>query len=172
MEVEKKDWLWFAAGFTMIMAIGGALFLVFGKKKDDPNDKSSSSANPGKNNKGKAGSGEAGLKVEGTTDPWDINYWQDMSRQIGGKVKILTADSSRKLAQQIYSAEGALNDDEDSVYRAIGALKSKVQLSYLADVFKKIYKMDMLDYLKGFLSEDDELPKVNSIVSALPAYTV
>ncbi len=173
MMVEKREWKLLIGGFVVVLIIGGAVVFVIEKQKaktisTNKKDSFGKSASSGKSNSGSMG---AQLKIEATTDPWDRNYWQDMSRQIGGKVRILTKASADKLAAQIYNAKGVLNDDEEAVYKAIGALKSKVQFSYLASVFYDNYKVDMQDYLKDFLSEGDEFPKVNAIVTGLPAYT-
>ncbi len=172
MEAGNKDWIWLLAGFGVVAAVGGGLWFFTKRKKVGTAEESSVG---GKNTSSKIKldpvSGTAGVKVEGTTDPWDSNFWKDMSRQIGGKVKILTVASANNLAKVLYDAKGVFNDDEDGVYAAIGALKSKTQLSYLSEVFLKNHKTGLKDYLKSFLSEDEELPKVNTMVAALPAYT-
>lgn len=172
MEAGNKDWLWLLAGFGVVVAVGGGLwFFTKRKKVGAAEDSSVGEKNTSSKTKPASVSGTAGVKIEGTTDPWDSNYWKDMSRQIGGKVKILTAASANNLAKTLYDAKGVFNDDEDDVYAVIGALKSKTQLSFLSEVFSENYKTGLKDYLKSFLSEDEELPKVNTMVAALPAYT-
>lgn len=175
MEMEKKDWLWLAGGFGVVVVLGVGIYFAF-KPKDENN---TTNKNDKKKPAGKSGSskntasedtGEAKTKVEGTTDPWDVNYYKDISAQNGGKVKILTKDSALKLAARIYDAEGVVNDDEDEVYKVIGTLKNKAQLSFLAEQFQIKYGKDMREYIKGFMSEDEEFPKVSRMVAALPAF--
>ena len=170
MENGNKDWLWLLGGVGVVAVIGGIIYYTSKRKKEA----SANSNNPASSSNKKGGKNPApatiNTKQEGTTDPFDPGYWKDMAGSVGGKVQILKAASSNALSKQIYEAEGVVNDDEDSVYKVFSGLKSKVQVSYLAEQFQKIYKTDLRDYLKGFLDEE-EMEKVNRIVALLPAYT-
>jgi hypothetical protein len=168
MEMAKKDWLWIAGGFGIVLVIGGVVYYVSKPKKDTGTpDKNKTTGKKDTTKNTGADTGEAKIKVEGTTDPWDVNYYKDISAQTGGKVLILTKDSAMKLATRIYDAEGVFDDDEEDVYKVIGSLKNKAQLSYLAEQFQVKYGKDMREYIKGFLSADEEFPKVSRMVAAL-----
>lgn len=172
MEMQKKDWIWLAGGFGVVIVIGVGIYFVFKPKNEinstDKNDKKKPAGKSGSSkNTADADTGEAKIKIEGATDPWDVNYYKDISAQMGGKVRILTQASALKLAAQIYDAKGIVYDTEEDVFKAIGSLKSKAQLSYLAEQFQIKYGKDMREYIKSFLSEDEEFPQVNRIVVSL-----
>ena len=81
-------------------------------------------------------------------------------------VLLLTSASANALADQIYNAIGNFYDDENAIYAALRQLKSKEQLSQLADVFVKRHAANLFTYLRRNLS-DSEMDVINSITANL-----
>jgi hypothetical protein len=93
-------------------------------------------------------------------------------------MKLLTIATAESYAKQLYDAMGVFGDDESKVYGVFRNLKTQSQLSFLAEIFQRKYKMDLLDYLKRGYSNinpasglnNDEMNTVLSIVNKLPKY--
>jgi len=79
---------------------------------------------------------------------------------------LLTSASANALADQIYNAIGNFYDDENAIYAVLRQLKSKDQLSQLADVFTKRHAADLFTYLRRNLN-DSEMEIINSITANL-----
>ena len=92
--------------------------------------------------------------------------------------KLLTYAGSADLAKRIYEAMGYFTDDESAVYSVFRSLKTKSQVSFLAERFASIYGVDLLEYLKrgrnqfnpGSGMNTDELAVVLNIVNKLPSF--
>jgi hypothetical protein len=72
-----------------------------------------------------------------------------------------------QLAKQIYNAKSWLDDDEAAVYSAINQLRTKGDFYVLNGTFNNLYKADMIQYIRGFLSAEEFLP-VATRLSKLP----
>lgn len=93
--------------------------------------------------------------------PFSPRYWREIKNAV-----ILKQASSTAMAKIIYDAIGSIYDNETEVYGVFRQLKSKTQVSYLADVFYQKYKVDMYNYLSRNLNAT-EIGIVNGIVSGL-----
>lgn len=88
---------------------------------------------------------------------------------------IITRASADKFAKEIYDALGFWGDNEDQVINVFRQLKSKCQVSFLADVFAQNYKKDLYTFLRdgaqssGFWGglSDTDLNTVIKLVNSL-----
>lgn len=81
---------------------------------------------------------------------------------------LLTNAAADAYARVIYEAKGGIfNDNESAVYGIFQNLKTKTQVSYLADRFQSLFGKSMVAYLQDFLSDSEFLTLV-SIVNSLP----
>lgn len=100
------------------------------------------------------------------------NYFStDFYKKGGAGTMILTAEASDYLAKAVYDSKGWFNDDEDKLYGVFKSLKTKSQVSFLADVFYQKYRRDMISYISSFLN-DSELYKLKNIIDPLPNYRI
>ena len=90
---------------------------------------------------------------------------------------LLTVAVATDLADRIYNAMGYFYDDEAAVVSVFRQLKTKSQVSWLADIFQKKYKTDLFDFLKkgkGVMYQSGlnnaELNQIITIVNKLPKY--
>jgi hypothetical protein len=100
-----------------------------------------------------------------TGNAFDPKFW----KKGGAGTLILTDASAKFLAQSVYDSKGFFNDDEDKLYGVFKSLKTKSQVSYLADVFQHIYKRDMITYINSFMN-NNELSVLKKIVDGLPNF--
>jgi hypothetical protein len=103
-------------------------------------------------------------------NPFSSTYWKTIPN-----AKLITRNATNALAKRIFDAMGYFSDDESAVFSVFTQLKTKTQVSWLADIFQQNYKMDLLDFLKrgkGQLPQaglsDTELQQVLNIVNSLP----
>ena len=89
----------------------------------------------------------------------------------------LKVSEALNYCQQIYDALGYVTDDEAAVTSVFRQLKTKSQVSFMADQFQQKYKTDLLQFLKngkGVLPQaglnNDELSTIINIVNRLPKY--
>jgi hypothetical protein len=75
--------------------------------------------------------------------PWNPNYWRK-----GGATLIREADVKR-FVNTIWNAPGYISDDFDAVLGVFKQLKTKSQVSYLADKFNQMKGKDLLNWLQG-----------------------
>lgn len=99
----------------------------------------------------------------GTTQnsPFNPSYYKGVKNAI-----LVTRATAEKLADQLYDAIGNVYDDENAVYGALRQLKTKTQLSWVADVFTQRHQADLYQYLARNLS-DSEMDVVNGIANNL-----
>jgi hypothetical protein len=103
----------------------------------------------------------------GKEKAFDPNYWKK-----GGSGTLLITDlGSRAFAKVIYDSHGFWNDDEDKVRGVFRQMRTKSQVSFLADKFYQIYNKGLYDYLKTFLGSSD-LSAISDIVERLPNFKV
>jgi hypothetical protein len=93
------------------------------------------------------------------TSPFNPQFYK-------GKAVTITRAFAEKLAEQIHSADGFFNDDEDAVYAAFRQMKTKNDVSWVADNFQQKYSKDLYTYVRAFMS-DDEISIVHGIVNNL-----
>ena len=74
---------------------------------------------------------------------WNPNYWRK-----GGATLIREADVQR-FVNTIWNAPGYLFDDFDAVLGVFKQLKTKSQVSFLADKFNQMKGKDLLNWLQG-----------------------
>jgi hypothetical protein len=75
--------------------------------------------------------------------PWNPNYWRK-----GGAMLIRETDVQR-FVNTIWNAPGYISDDFDAVLGVFKQLKTKSQVSYLADKFNQMKGKDLLNWLQG-----------------------
>ena len=75
-----------------------------------------------------------------------------------------------ELMEKIWSAKGGLlNDDEEKAISVFRRIETQYQLSFLSLLFSQYHKKDLLEFLKGFLDEN-EMEKINNLVRNYPQY--
>lgn len=74
------------------------------------------------------------------------------------------------LCLKIYDSKGFFSDDPDRVNGVFMQLNSKAQISYLSNVFNKIFDKDLLTYLQQFLNNTEQT-KIYNIIKNKPLYT-
>lgn len=98
------------------------------------------------------------------------NYFDPKWYKTGGSgTYLLNSASATLLAKNIYDSKGYFNDDEDKLFGVFKSLKTKSQVSYLAEFFYKKYSKDLVAYLQTFLN-DDEMARLKKIIDPLPNY--
>lgn len=87
------------------------------------------------------------LEIEKQTSnplsPWNPNYW----RKTGAT--IITNANVNKYIDTIWNSVGYFYDDFDAVLGVFKQLKTKSQVSYLADKFNQSKSKDLLNWLQG-----------------------
>jgi hypothetical protein len=106
-------------------------------------------------------------KELGKTNAFDPNYW----KQGGVGTKLITVSGATAYAKVIYDAHGFFNDDEDKVRGVFRQLRTKSQVSFLADYFYRTFNKGLFDYLQTFLGPSD-LSAISDIVERLPNFKV
>lgn len=97
---------------------------------------------------------------------FDPNFYKNYS---GAKL-LLTQSSANTYATLIHDSVSALWFNNPAIF--IGVLqnmKTKSQVSFLADTFQSIYGQSMVAYLAGYLTPD-QLAQGARIAAALPSY--
>jgi hypothetical protein len=93
------------------------------------------------------------LKTENYFDP---DFKNELLRN--NVILTLTDYGAKLYAEKIYKAKGIpylTNDDEAAVYGVFRSLKSKTQVSYLAETFFKMYNKDLKAFLQSFLNNNE-----------------
>lgn len=116
-------------------------------------------------NTGKGATGTAQDLAQ--ANAFDPNYWKKISKQ--RKVVLLTPESAKKFSNVLFAAPGIWNDDEDAVYTTFNKLRSKVQISQVADKFSDDHNKILYDFLDDFL-DAEEMEKVSKIIRSKDNY--
>ena len=118
---------------------------------------------------------EAQQTLPNDQNPFSPVFW----KRGGASTMLLKVSEARALAKQIYDAMGYFSDNEAGVFSAFRKLKTQSQVSFLAEQFQQVYKIDLLQYLskgKGVLPQaglnNTELNQIISIVNNLPKYKI
>jgi hypothetical protein len=77
------------------------------------------------------------------SSPWNPNYWRK------GGATILTNANVNRFIETIWNAPGYFYDDFEAVLGVFKQLKTKSQVSYLADKFNQAKGKDLLSWLQG-----------------------
>lgn len=99
---------------------------------------------------------------------WDAKYWKTFAN-----AKVLTMVSAERLCRDLYDCFGIFNDDEERAIAILKTVKYKTQVSFLSEVFQKLYQQDLLTFLRGGVYPVDRLSDadvalINSYYSKLP----
>ncbi len=87
----------------------------------------------------------------------------------------ITDSTAAAYSREIYNAFGPFNDCEECAKAVIKRLRTKSNLSFLAEVFSSIYGQDLLSFLRGGNWPQDRLSdadvnEINQYVKNLPNY--
>jgi hypothetical protein len=91
------------------------------------------------------------------------SYW----KEAGKGARLLTVSDTRKLVSKLVSSAGFVTEDEESIIQVFKNLKSKSQVSWLADWFEKITTKNLVSFLTGNLNAD-ELSRIYKHTNNLP----
>ena len=105
------------------------------------------------------------------TDAFDIHYWQNIGKKIKKSYYLLKELTAKGFANDINSAWGIFDDDEDKIYGVLRALKDQVAVSQVAYWYYQKKKVNLIDELRSRLSKE-ETSEVLKIVNNLPAYRI
>jgi hypothetical protein len=92
----------------------------------------------------------------------------------GTKVVLMTVNNAKIKSENIYNAIGAFMDNENQISGAFNNLITKSQVSWLAESFKKLYGLDLLNFLKTKMdttSQKETLTTILNRLDKLPNYT-
>lgn len=98
---------------------------------------------------------------------WTPKYYKDMAAK--GKIYLLTQDSLKKFADEVYNSKGYFNDDEEKLTGVFKAINYKTQVSQLSEYFFNTYKKDLYGFMNSFLDNDTEFLPIIKIVNAKPS---
>lgn len=82
-------------------------------------------------------------------------------------IKVLTVNGADFYAKEINKAFGLFNDNEEQVFGVFRNLRFKSQVASIVTAYFKLYKKDLLNELRGKLSES-ELNTIISIIETKP----
>lgn len=106
-------------------------------------------------------------------NPWSINFYKSAP---GGSA-LLTTAVAKDYAYQLYEYPGIFFDSYNTVLGVFQKLRTKTQVSFLADIFQQEYKQSLYGYLQdggGILPWDGlseiNLATINKLVNNLPDY--
>jgi hypothetical protein len=60
-----------------------------------------------------------------------------------------------ELATNVWDSKGTFNDQEDKLYGVFTQLQSQLQISFLSNLFYKIYKRDLLNFILNFTNTEE-----------------
>lgn len=121
--------------------------------------------------------GRGGTQVQkeltNPNSPWKPAFWKSAP---AGSL-ILTRAQAEGYASTIHGAFTVFQDDYNAIQSVFSQLKTKSQVSFLADVFIQKYNEDLLSFLGdggGILPwdglSDTNLAKITDLVNRLPQY--
>lgn len=116
---------------------------------------------------------KANKAAEVNEDAWKPTFWQ----QGPAGTMIITKAAIDEFLPNLNDAFGVLWDNYDTVFGVFSKLKTKSQISYLADMYQQRYKKGLYQHLQtggGLLPWDGlssaHLATINKFVSQLPKY--
>jgi hypothetical protein len=115
-------------------------------------------------------------EIENPFSPWKPTFYQAPAAQRAGALLIRVA-TAQEYAKTIHNAFTVFQDDFNAIMSVFSQLKTQSQVSFLSDVFSKMYKEDLLSFLTdggGILPwdglSDTNLEKLTDLVNKLPKY--
>ena len=122
---------------------------------------------------GGRGQREVVSELQNPNSPWKPTFWK--SAPTGSA--LIKRSTAEAYAKTIYDALNWYADDTAKVTGVFSALRTKSQVSFLADVFQQVYGADLLSYLQEGSDTfpwnglgDDELLRITNLVDRLPQY--
>ena len=106
---------------------------------------------------------EQQLQTTLSSNYWLPKFWKDYVNRYG-KVMTLTPEAKKRLSDELWDAHGYFNDDENAIYGVFRQMNYQTSLSSLADYFLTYKQVDLLNWLKDFLSEA-EMKNIASIIA-------
>lgn len=120
------------------------------------------------------GPGTASVEAQQTDpgSPWKPAYWHTYS----SFSSVITPEQAEEFSQQIHDAFTLFQDDFNAVYGVISQLRTKANVSFLAEMFQQMFGEDLLSFLTnggGILPWDGlnetHLKTITDYVNNLPA---
>lgn len=159
-------------GFFAIKKLGET-FGLFKSSEETASDNATS----------KAGEDSTETKPNNPYLSFNPNYWKALIKSFKLKYPTKTMDNNYQqnlptsrtiyqLAEQVYLSKGIFNDNEDALFDVFSNLQTQYQLSWLSWVFSSKYKKDMLEYLKGFLSFDEQSKMLDKVKNYKQYYSL
>lgn len=114
-------------------------------------------------------------ELRNSESPFSPTFWQ---KGPTGTLLLYEA-TAQKFVYDIYHALGFWHDDFDTIYGIFQTMKTKSQVSYLADKFQKRYNVGLLSFLNDGNStlslpwdglRNSNLSKIIDLVNSLPDY--
>ncbi len=119
-----------------------------------------------------------------TMDFWKPSYQNEAIAEARKKknkaILVISDNSGRKLAKDIYDAKGYVWDNSSTVVGAIRAMTSRASISKLSYHFYELYREDLYSYLQSgrdnvifsaFVSDTDWV-LINNYIKQLPEYKI
>lgn len=105
---------------------------------------------------------------------WSPIYWHNKPANENWSYAITTG-TAQAYAKEIYDSFGPFNDCEECVKAVIKRLRTKSNLSFLAEIFSNGYGQDLLSFLRGGIWPQDRLSdadvnELNNYIKNLPNY--
>ena len=105
---------------------------------------------------------------------WSPNFWHNKPADVSWTYA-LSAAEAKQYASQIYDAFGFFNDCEECAIGVFKLLRTKANVSYIAEAFQLMYGQDLLTFLRGGSwpqdrLSDSDVATINSYVKNLPDY--
>lgn len=60
-----------------------------------------------------------------------------------------------ELCTEVYNAKGKFNDNEAALFGVFTQLQTQMQIYFLSNLFYKIYKVDLLNFILGFTNTEE-----------------
>lgn len=105
--------------------------------------------------------------------PWKPAYWH----QFSSFTYAINEAQARAYSETIHDAFGLFQDDYNEIMSVFSALRTKANVSYLAEIFAKVYNEDLLSFLTdggGILPWDglskEHLQTILAYVDKLPTH--
>ena len=105
--------------------------------------------------------------------PWKPTFW----KAAPAGAALLKSAIANQYAETIHGAFTVFQDDFNAIMSVFNQLRTKSQVSFLADIFSQKYNEDLLSFLTdggGILPwdglNDDNLAKITDLVNRLPQY--
>lgn len=103
-------------------------------------------------------------------------YWKEaFIKNPPAGTQLLTMANAKIKADNIYKAIGVVYDKPEQIKAAFSNITTKSQVAFLAWMFKKDYRIDLLEFLRQKLDTDEQqrvLTEILEYTASLPNYYV